>query len=257
MLKLYFNEIKKLKRKKLVRILCSVSIIVSIFWTVFCIRDSLPYRSLIGLTILIGNFLILPCLFSMILLLLFQVEEENGTLKNILTIPIVKWKLCALKLFTSFTFVIAYNCITMVCTTIGGSLFLKDFSFSYMGRTLLAYMSTALAVVAATIPAVLVIIVLRKRFILSMILVNCMTVIHFLFVWQVTMFNNLNLSLPILVAYRLTYPLQVISFKNFTAQMIEGVKILYYPTGIGIGILLGTLVISTGLALLIYQHQEE
>lgn len=228
-----------------------------IVWTAICIRDSLRYRSLVGLTILMGNFLIMPCLFSMILLLLFQVEEENDTLKNILVVPIVKWELYAVKLFTSFTFIIAYNCITMLYTTIGGSLFLKDFSLLYMGKTFLAYMSTAVAVVAATMPVVLVVIVLRKRYLLLMIVANCITIINFLLVWQLTMFNNLNLNIPILVAYRLTYHLQVTNFNDFTAEMIESMNILSYPTGMGIGILLGSLIICGGLAMLFYQHQEE
>ena len=86
LLRLYINELKKLKRQKIVRIIVAIGIIMPAVFTVMCIKDDLPYRSLVAMLVDIGNFLIMPCLFYILFAQLIQIEKQNDTLKNIFVI---------------------------------------------------------------------------------------------------------------------------------------------------------------------------
>ncbi|MBU5334608.1 MAG: ABC transporter permease [Anaerocolumna aminovalerica] len=250
MLRLYFNELKKLKRQRIIRIICILGLIMPVLWTLICIRDQLPYRSLVGLNILIGNFLITPSLFSVILLLLFQIEEQNDTMKNILVTTIEKWKIYIIKLVTALFLIIIFNIVTCLYTLIGG-MFLND--SGYVGRTFAALLLTAIASISASLPILLVIVIFRKRYLVSMIFVNCFIIIQFLLLWQVTMLKLLDLHLPFLIAYRITYPLQIV---NYTFILQEGIDRLYYPASTGVIVLAGTAIVSAFSSMLIYIKQK-
>lgn len=250
MLRLYLDELKKLKRQRIIKIISILGLIMPISWTLICIRDQLPYRSLVGSNILFGNFLIAPCLFSVILLLLFQIEEQNDTMKNILVTTIDKWKIYIIKLVTAFIFIIIFNIITWLYTLIGG-IFLND--SGYVGKTFIALIVTAIASISASLPVLLAIVIFRKRYLLSMIFVNSFIIINFLLLWQITMWQFLNLHLPFLIAYRIAYPLQIV---NYTPILQEGIDMLYYPANTGVIVLAGTAIISVFSSMLIYIKQK-
>ena len=54
------------------------------FGTLLCIKNQYPFRNLIGANVMFGSFLMIPFTFSVMLLNLFELEERNHTLKNIL-----------------------------------------------------------------------------------------------------------------------------------------------------------------------------
>lgn len=86
-----------------------------------------------------------------------------------------------------------------------------------------------------------------------MIAINCFILIDFLFAWQLTMFHCLELHLPVLVAYRVTYPFTII---EYTDNLQLGLDTLYYPTDKGILLLGATAAISLGISLWLYKRQE-
>ena len=82
------NELKKLKRQKTARVMWAVGILIPAFGTLLCIKSHYRFANLIGLNVMFGSFLVIPFIFSVMLLNLFELEERNHTLKNILVIGI-------------------------------------------------------------------------------------------------------------------------------------------------------------------------
>lgn len=93
MLSICLNELKKLKRQKTARMLWAVGILIPTFGTLLCIKNHYPFRNLVGTNVLFGSFLVIPFVFSAMLLNLFELEERNHTLKNILVIGVPEWKI--------------------------------------------------------------------------------------------------------------------------------------------------------------------
>lgn len=251
MLSICGNELKKLRRQKTARVLWAVGILIPAFGTLLCIKNQYPFRNLIGANVLFGSFLVIPFVFSVMFCNLFELEERNHTLKNILVIGVPGWKIFLSKLVTAL--VIAVICMGILTAyTVAGGIFLRNF-IPDVARIFGIYLETSLCSVCATMPVVILIILFRKRNLIAMIVINCFVLIEFLLVWQLTMGNCLGLQLPVLTAYRITYPLTIM---EYTDNLQAGLDMLYYPLEKGILLLGATAAVSLGISLWIYQRQE-
>ncbi len=56
------NELKKFKNQRMTRVLVLLATIIPIADALLCLKQHLVYKNLIGLNILFGNFLVMPCL---------------------------------------------------------------------------------------------------------------------------------------------------------------------------------------------------
>ena len=204
MLKVYLNELRKVKRQKTVRMIMLVGVLMPTFSFALCLHNGYRFRNLVGMNILLGNFLVAPFLFSIILVMLFSMEEQNDTLKTILVTAVPKSKILLSKIEVAFTFVLIFSIINCLYTFAGG-IFL-GMSSAFVLKALKALFITVIAAVCGTAPVLLVIVVFHKKHLIALILANCFVLIDFLFVWQLTMLNCLKLHLPICIAYRITYP---------------------------------------------------
>lgn len=238
MLRLYINELKKLKRQKIVRIIVAIGIIMPAVFTVMCIKDDLPYRSLVAMLVDIGNFLIMPCLFYILFAQLIQIEKQNDTLKNIFVIDTNKSGLLLAKLLVSMTFVFIFVFISWLYSLIGG-VFLREFGM--FGKALISLTVSCFMAIAASMPIIIIIILCDKTYLLTMVLVNSISIIDFILVWQLDMSEIvLKQQLPILLAYRITYPLQIL---QYSSNLQWGLDVLYYPLNKGLLIILLTCII--------------
>ena len=77
MLKVYLNELRKIKRQKTIRMIMLVGVLMPTFSFLLCLHNGYRFRNLVGMNILLGNFLVAPFLFSLILVMLFSMEEQN------------------------------------------------------------------------------------------------------------------------------------------------------------------------------------
>ena len=251
MLSICRNELKKLKRQKTARMLWAVGILIPTFGTLLCIKNHYPFRNLVGTNVLFGSFLVIPFVFSTMLLNLFELEERNHTLKNILVIGVPEWKIFLSKLAAALVIVVVFTGI-ITAYTVAGGIFLRNYIsdvFHIFGILLII----SLCSVCATMPVVLLIILLRKRNLIAMIAINCFILIDFLFVWQLTMFHCLEMHLPVLAAFRITYPFSII---EYTDNLQPGLDTLYYPMDKGIFLLGATAAASLGISLWLYKRQE-
>ena len=251
MLNICRNELKKLKRQKTARMLWAVGILIPTFGTLLCIKNHYPFRNLVGTNVLFGSFLVIPFVFSAMLLNLFELEERNHTLKNILVIGVPEWKIFLSKLAAALVIVVVFVGI-ITAYTIAGGMFLRNYipdAFHIFS----IFLITSLCSVCAAMPVVLLIILLRKRNLIAMIAINCFILIDFLFLWQLSMFHCLEMHLPVLAAYRITYPLTII---EYTDNLQLGLDTLYYPMNKGIFLLGATTATSLVISLWLYKRQE-
>lgn len=245
------NELKKLKRQKTARVLWAIGILMPAFGTLLCIKDHYPYRNLVGANVLFGCFLVIPFLFSVMLLNLFELEERNHTLKNILVTGVPEWKIFFSKLVSALVIVVVFTGMITVYTVTGG-IFLQNY-IPQVVRIFGIYLGTSLCSVCATMPVVLLIMLLRKRNLIAMIAINCFILIDFLLIWQLTMFHCLGMHLPALVAFRIIYPFTII---EYTDNLQLGLDTLYYPLDKGSFLLGATAAVSVGIGLWLYKRQE-
>ncbi|MCI9440297.1 MAG: ABC transporter permease subunit [Ruminococcus sp.] len=251
MLKIYWNELKKMKRKKVTMTLFAIGFLLPAFSVLLCVHSHYRFRNLVGMNEMFGSFLLVPFLFSVQLLSLFEMEEQNQTLKNILIIGIPKEKIFLSKLLASLTIVLLFIAVNTIYTMIGG-LFLKNYTADFLLIFEKLFMTSA-AAVGATFPVTVLIVLLRKKNLVAMISVNCFVLLEFLLVWQLSMFHCLGLHLPILIAYRITYPIGIF---DYTENLQLGLDTLYYPADKGILILVFTVMISFAVSMWIYRSQE-
>ena len=251
MFTVYLCELLKLRRKKIVRMIMLVSILLPAFSFALCMHNGYRFRNLVGMDILFGSFLVAPFLFSLILVTLFSMEMQNDTLKNILTTATSKTEILLSKVGAALTFVMVYSAVNCLYTLIGGAFL--GISFSFMVKALGALFITAIAAVCGTAPVLLIVIAFHKKHLLALILTNCFVMFDFLFVWQLTMFQGLDLQIPICIAYRITYPLSIV---EYTENLQSGLDTLYYPVSYGTLLLLAALSASVVGSILVYNRQE-
>lgn len=252
MLRLYWNELKKIKRQKAVRIVALIGILLPAFCTALCVKNHYRFRNLVGMNVQFGSFLIAPFLFSVLLLTMFSLEERNDTWKNMLTIGISKSSLFLAKIMAAFTFVLLFAGINAAYTMAGG-IALRNYNPDFI-KVFAVFVITAAAAAAGTMPAVWLIVLLRKKYLIAMIAVNMFVMCNFILVWQLSMFRCLDLPLPILIAYRIIYPISIL---EYTDNLRLGLDTLYYPAGKGILILVLTAVSSILLGVGTGKRQEE
>lgn len=251
MLRSYRNELKKLKRQKTVRVAAFIGILLPAFCTILCVNNHYRFRNLVGMNVQFGSFLIAPFLFSVLLLTMFSLEEQNDTWKNILTMGISQSTIFLAKIMAAFTFVLLFSGINTVYTMAGG-IVLRNYDPDF-GKVFTIFLLASLAAAAGTMPVVWLIVLLRKKYLIAMIAANIFVMFNFILVWQLTMFRCLSLPLPILIAYRIIYPISIL---EYTDNLRAGLDTLYYPAGKGILILTLTAVSSILLGVWTGKRQE-
>ncbi|GFI23473.1 hypothetical protein IMSAGC011_02262 [Lachnospiraceae bacterium] len=250
MIRIFTNEFKKFKNQKITRVLVLLATVIPIANTLLCLKQHLSYKNLVGLNILFGNFLVMPCLFIMSLVVLLQTEEQNDTLKNVLLSGVSKWKIIFVKICASV--IIAFAFIVLIwCTGIIGG-FLTGGTL-YPVKGFIAMALSGIAVIFASSPILIAAVIFKKDFLLALIISNCLLIANFLFTWQLTMLNGLNVYMPICIAMRVTYPYQIFEYSQ---NLQYGIDALYFPELTGWTVLMFTMGLSIGMSLLIYEYQE-
>ena len=166
MLKLIKCEFWKLKRKRLLYALMSLSLFFPLI---------LAYMAKAGTGAdttehyLQTRVFLLPCLIGIIAAILFFIERDCDTSKNLRTIPVTNTQLIMAKISMLFIFSVAFCLIS----TLSVALFCKLFHVGMVyGMTYKIFMSLIFGVliVAASLPIVFLIIYFNKSFLLSILL---------------------------------------------------------------------------------------
>lgn len=222
MLKLIKCEFRKLKRKKFIRLVLAASFLFPIpltaiiyylntaqgkYETKAAAFDAF-WQSVMGF----GMLLLLPCILGIIAALLFFMERDNDTFKNLRTIPVSSKQMviakCVLLLILSVIFCVASTIATMICGGIffGVSGILYKLLFSVIEGILIAF---------SALPLVLLIVFFSRSYIFSIMLCIFYSVFNMMSTFAI-------LSLPkVLTAILPTPSIMLWS----TAQMSSHMKI--------------------------------
>lgn len=181
MLKLIFCEFAKLKRKPLTWIAVFLSVLIPLAYALLLSDASTSAQAVEG---------IMSCLFQMsayLLLMpsivvlasnLFFGEQDNDTLKNLLTIPVSRPRLAAAKMLVLLIFSVLFM-------SVGGLfgmviLLLQGWKLTGFWQLFFVGIGESLMMWAGALPCILLVIALNKSYIISVIITFFYTVVNYL-----------------------------------------------------------------------------
>ncbi len=176
MLDLIVCEFQKLKRKKFVQLTVGASVLFPMVLTLLMSRDSQTFDQLFRAVFLLGDLLFLPCVLGVIATMLFLMERDNDTLKNLLVIPVSKAKLLFAKLCVLLGLSVLYSVSSLGASLVGG---LIVGNVNHVLLRLGVSVCLGIFVLIGTLPVIMVILIGNKSYIFSIILSFAYAVINF------------------------------------------------------------------------------
>ena len=108
MLNLVKCEFQKLKRKRFIQFTIAAACLFPIPLIVAMAKDGQTFIQLFRAVVLFADTLFLPCVLGIIAAILFSMEQDNDTMKNLLTIPVSKINIFLTKLTVLFFLSLTY-----------------------------------------------------------------------------------------------------------------------------------------------------
>ncbi len=176
MLKLIFCELAKLRRKKLipfvilsafmfpplVAIMMLTPRMMERYDTKAALFDDF-YQFVLGY----GVELLLPCILGVIAAMLFFMERDNDTFKNLRTVPVTSTQMIFAKITLLFLFGLIFSLSSAVVTIFCGSLIAE---VGGLGYKLWVAVEMGIFITAGTLPLVVLVVFFSKTYIFSILL---------------------------------------------------------------------------------------
>jgi len=172
---LLLSEFKKFKRKKIFLFGILAAIIFPLFNAVL-LADS-TFASIQSGVREDNAFLLLMPLLIIMAANLFFVEQDNDTLKNLLSIPVSKNQLVLVKLLVLLIFSIAFQLMGFAVSTVMA--IFQNIPLNNFAVQLLLTASTGVLMWAAALPCVVLVVWFNKSYILSVVIVFFYTLINY------------------------------------------------------------------------------
>ncbi len=246
LLNLLETEFKKIKRQKF--ILCTIlaACLFPVPLTMLIVHAKLRYDVLFMFVMEFGFFLVLPIVMGIIATILFRMENENGTLKNLSIIPVPKWKLFGAKVLVVYVLAALYGIAAIGATVVGG-VFVGDASDIPL-KLVTAFVLSVLTA-TASLPLMVVIVAFQKNFIFPILCSVVYTIVSFSF--SIMM---LRVPVPLTLLFRGSLPF--LSAYPDRMEQVSNVKDWTLPVFPCIMLLLGIGVACMMLSAYFYQKQE-
>ena len=120
MLNLVKCEFQKLKRKRFIQFTIAAACLFPIPLIVAMAKDGQTFIQLFRAVVLFADTLFLPCVLGIIAAILFSMEQDNDTMKNLLTVPVSKTNIFLTKLTVLFFLSLTYALSAYGASLIGG-----------------------------------------------------------------------------------------------------------------------------------------
>lgn len=124
MLDLVKCEFWKLKRKKFVLFVIFSALLFPIPFTALVLKGNVgdlnAFDGLYDMLSCIAVPVMLPCILGIISAMLFYMERDNATLKNLMAIPVSAWKIATAKIIVLYFISLLFTCVTLFSAIIGG-----------------------------------------------------------------------------------------------------------------------------------------
>ncbi|MBS6678938.1 MAG: ABC transporter permease [Clostridiales bacterium] len=210
MLKLIKCEFMKLKRKKFVSFVVFSALLFPIPFSALILKGNVgdlnAFDSLYDMLFCMAVPIMLPCILGIIAAMLFYMERDNSTLKNLIVIPIQKWKIATSKIVVLYFIGLLFSCVTLLSSMVGGLIVGAD--LRNIGTKITIAAVTAILYTTGTLPIIIAIVKLNRSYIFAIILTFFYTMFGFLlaFTGQFTSDNQimkvLTSILPTPIIYR-------------------------------------------------------
>lgn len=176
LLKLVTCEFAKLKRKKFVLFVILSAFIFPIPVTVMMTMPQMTERFESGAETFNACFqfimgygveLLLPCVIGVIAAMLFFMERDNDTFKNLRTIPVTSTQMIAAKIIVLFSMGILFSMSSAFAAVICGGLVSEVNGVLYK---LLVALQMGIFITAGTLPLIVLVVFFSKTYIFSILL---------------------------------------------------------------------------------------
>lgn len=187
MAELILCEFRKLKRRRILWLLAfaaclfPVPVVLLSYTSGGGAEGAFETASLILLS-WIGVPLMVPFLAGLLAALLFCSEQENGTLKNLYAIPVRPAALALAKIAVILLLAVAFTLLTFLAALAAAAGF--GFQVAGLGRKLAAAVLVGLFYAALSLPAVFLVLWLRRGMLLSVLLSGVYAVVLETMVWR-------------------------------------------------------------------------
>lgn len=165
MLKLIKCEFWKLKRKHFVSFVVFAALLFPIPFTALVLAGSVGnftgFDAVFGLLVTLGEPVMLPIVLGIVAAMLFFMERDNDTLKNLHTIPVFPVKIASAKIAVLFILGLIYSLATLLSSMAGG--LMAGSELVNIGEKIWISVVTSVLYTASTLPVVIIIVGLRKQ----------------------------------------------------------------------------------------------
>lgn len=176
MLKLVKCEFLKLKRKKFIPLVILAAFLFPIPLTYLMTTPSMMERyvdkadafdGLFNMVLGYGIQFLLPCLIGVIAAMLFFMERDNDTFKNLRTIPVTSTQMVLAKILVLFFFGIVFCVASTIVTILCGFGTLEVYGIWYK---LFLAVETGIFITAGTLPLIVLVVFFSKTYVFSILL---------------------------------------------------------------------------------------
>lgn len=182
LLKLIKCEFWKLKRKKFVLFVVFAALLFPLPLTALVlggnVGDLNAFDGLYEMLLCIGMPVMLPCILGIIAAMLFLMERDNGTLKNLRSVPVPLWKIAAAKIIVLYLFGLIFA-IATVLSSMAGGLIAGSEPGNIAGKVWISII-TSLFYTTSILPVVIAIAGSNRSYIFSIILTFFYTMFSFM-----------------------------------------------------------------------------
>ncbi len=176
MLKLIICEFAKLKRKKFILLVMLSAFIFPIPVTMMMTTPQMAGRFDNDIEIFNACFqfimgygveLLLPCVIGVIAAVLFFMERDNDTFKNLRTIPVTSSQMIFAKIIVLFVMAVIFSLVSALAAILCGSLVSEVNGVAYK---LFVALEMGIFITAGTLPLVVLVVFFSKTYIFSVLL---------------------------------------------------------------------------------------
>lgn len=183
-------EFAKLKRKKLVLAVLALALLFPLPLTAVMSRDQQVFLQLFSANVYFSELLFHPAVLGVVAVMLFFQEEDNGTMKNLLAVPISRSRLLAAKLICIFILSMAYSLMNLAGSLVGG-LIVNVYSDVPLACALA--FGVGVLVFLATLPVIVVLVAMNRGYVFTIIAI----VLHALIGWMIWYVNIRGVPMPL------------------------------------------------------------
>ena len=166
MLKLVKCEFWKLKRKKFIPLVILSAFLFPIPLTYLMTTPSMM-DGLFNMVLGYGIQFLLPCIIGVIAAMLFFMERDNDTFKNLRTIPVTSTQMVLAKVLVLFLFGVIFCVASTIATILCGLGTLEVYGIGYK---LFLAVETGIYITAGALPLIVLVVFFSKTYVFSILL---------------------------------------------------------------------------------------